>query len=49
MSEHRLRTKVRKMRERARFWDNHGEKIRLALIGSGVVLAVSAVMKVAVG
>jgi hypothetical protein len=49
MSERRLRTKVRKMRNRAHFWDNHGERIRLVMIGGGVVLLASAVMKVALG
>jgi hypothetical protein len=49
MAEQRLRTKVRKMRNRAQFWDTHGEKIRLTLIGTGVVVIVSAIMTLAIG
>ena len=49
MTQPRLRTKVLKMRARARFWDDHGEKIRLVLIGGSVVLVVSAVAKIALG
>lgn len=40
MAEKRLRTAQRKKRARARFWDQHGEKFRLGLIGGGTVLVV---------
>lgn len=47
MNDRRLRTATRKKRARARFWDSHGEKFRLALIGGTVVVLVSWIAKVA--
>ena len=38
MPERRLRTVQRRKRARARFWDNHAEKVRLGLIGGGIVI-----------
>jgi hypothetical protein len=49
MSERRLRTAQRKRRARARFWDDHGEKIRVGLIAAGMVLMASFVAKAALG
>jgi hypothetical protein len=49
MSERRLRTAQRKKRARAKFWDSHGEKIRLALIAGGMVVAASLVARAALG
>jgi hypothetical protein len=49
MSERRLRTSQRKRRERARFWDDHGEKIRLGLIAAAMVIAASWIAKAALG
>jgi hypothetical protein len=49
MSERRLRTAQRKKRARAKFWDSHGEKIRLALIAAGMVVAASLVARAALG
>jgi hypothetical protein len=41
MPGRRLRTAQRRRRARARFWDYHGDKLRLALIGGGMVLVTS--------
>lgn len=49
MPERRLRTAQRRKRARARFWDLHGEQIRLALIAAGMITAASAVAKMALG
>lgn len=49
MAERRLRTATRKKRARARFWDTHGEKFRLALIGGTIVVLVSWIAKLALG
>ena len=49
MSERRLRTAQRKKRTRARFWDDHGEKIRLSLIAAAMVIAASWIAKAALG
>lgn len=49
MAERRLRTAQRKKRAKARFWDEHGEKIRLALIAGGMVVASIVVAKAALG
>ena len=49
MSERRLRSAQRKKRARARFWDDHGEQIRLGLIAAGMVAAASVVAKMALG
>ncbi|HEV2531578.1 hypothetical protein [Phenylobacterium sp.] len=49
MSERRLRSSQRKRRARARFWDDHGEKIRLGLIAAAMVLIASWVAKAALG
>ena len=49
MSERRLRTAQRKKRARARFWDAYGERIRLALIAGGMVVAASLVARAALG
>jgi hypothetical protein len=38
MAERRLRTATRKKRERAKFWDKNGEKIRLGLIGGAIII-----------
>lgn len=45
--ERRLRTAQRKKRARARFWDDHGEKIRLGLIGTAMVIVAYVVAKAA--
>jgi len=49
MSERRLRTEQRKRRDRARFWDDHGEKIRLGLIAAAMVVIASWIAKTALG
>ncbi|MDB5417590.1 MAG: hypothetical protein JWP50_1009 [Phenylobacterium sp.] len=49
MSERRLRTAQRKKRTRARFWDDHGEKIRLGLIAAAMVIAATWIAKAALG
>lgn len=49
MSERRLRTSQKKRRARARFWDDHGEKIRLGLIAAGMVVIASWIAKTALG
>jgi hypothetical protein len=49
MSERRLRTSQRKRRARARFWDDHGEKIRLGLIAAAMVVIARWVAKAALG
>jgi len=49
MTERRLRTSQRKRRARARFWEDHGEKIRLGLIAAAMVLIASWVAKAALG
>jgi hypothetical protein len=49
MSDRRLRSAQRKKRARARFWDQHGEKFRLALIAGGMVAAASLVARAALG
>jgi hypothetical protein len=49
MSERRLRTSQRKRRARARFWDDHGEKIRLGLIAAVMVVVASWIAKTALG
>jgi len=49
MSERRLRTSQRKRRARARFWDDHGEKIRLGLIAAAMVVVASWIAKSALG
>jgi hypothetical protein len=49
MSERRLRTSQRKKRARARFWDDHGEKIRVGLIAAAMVLMASFIAKAALG
>ena len=49
MPERRLRTSQRKRRARARFWDDHGEKIRVGLIAAAMVLAASWIAKTALG
>ncbi|MDB5449530.1 MAG: hypothetical protein JWQ52_658 [Phenylobacterium sp.] len=49
MAERRLRTAQRKKRARAKFWDRHGEKLRLMLIGSALVLIAGCVAKAALG
>lgn len=47
MSERRLRTSVRKKRERRKFLDDHAEQIRLTIIGAVVVLIVLVISKFA--
>jgi hypothetical protein len=49
MTDRRLRTTQRKRRQRARFWDDHGEKIRLGLIAAVMVVAASWIAKAALG
>lgn len=49
MPERRLRTEQRKKRARARFWDNHGEKFRLGLIATAMVIVASWIAKAALG
>jgi hypothetical protein len=49
MGERRLRTSQRRKRAKARFWDAHGNAIRLTLIGGGMVLLASCVAKLSVG
>ncbi|WP_279386494.1 hypothetical protein [Phenylobacterium hankyongense] len=44
-----MRTAQRKKRARAKFWDRHGEKVRLMLIGSGLVLIAAFVAKATLG
>ncbi|MCI3132701.1 hypothetical protein [Phenylobacterium aquaticum] len=44
-SKRRLRLEAR---QRAKWWDQHGEAIRLTLIGGGIVFAAAAVAKFAV-
>ena len=45
MAERRLRTAKRKKRERARFWEDHGEKVRLGLIGAVMVIVAYVIAK----
>lgn len=45
MPQPRLRTAVRKARERHAFWDRHGERFRLSLIGVGVVAVATTIAK----
>jgi len=47
MAERRLRTSQRKKRARARFWDDHGEKIRLGSIGAVMVVVAYVIAKAA--
>jgi hypothetical protein len=47
MSERRLRTAVRKKRERRKFLEDHAEHIRLAIIGGVVVAIVLVISKFA--
>jgi hypothetical protein len=49
MAERRLRTAQRKKRARARFWQDHGEKIRVGLIATAMVLVAVFVAKKALG
>jgi len=49
MAERRLRTAQRKKRAKARFWDEHGEKIRLALIAGAMVAGSVMIAKAALG
>jgi len=49
MGERRLRTAQRKNRARARFWDNHGERIRVALIAGATVAVASIIVRAVVG
>lgn len=49
MGERRLRAAQRKKRARARFWDSHGEKIRLAVIAGGMVAVASIIARAVVG
>jgi hypothetical protein len=44
----RQRTSAWKARARQKFWTEHGEKIRLVLIGGGVIVAVSSVALMAI-
>jgi hypothetical protein len=44
----RQRTTAWKVRARQRFWTEHGETVRLVLIGAAVVVAVSSVALVAI-
>jgi len=43
------RTRRMEMRRRAQFLDRHAEHIRLALIGGGVILVTTLIVKVALG
>jgi len=45
----RVRTEAGKRRARARFMDNNAERIRLVLVGGGIVLLATAVAKLALG
>lgn len=47
MSERRLRTSVRKKRERRKFLEDHAEHIRLTVIGAVVVFIVLLISKFA--
>lgn len=49
MAERRLRTAQRKKRARAKFWSDHGEKVRLVLIGGSVVLIATWIAKALLG
>jgi hypothetical protein len=42
-SRRRLRTSAWKKRARAKFWTEHAEAVRLALIGGAIVIAVTVV------
>jgi hypothetical protein len=44
-----LRTSQRKRRARARFWEDHGEKIRLGLIGGAMIVVAYMIAKAALG
>ncbi|MFC3070101.1 hypothetical protein [Phenylobacterium soli] len=44
-----MRTAQRKKRARAKFWDEHGERVRLALIAAGMVAGASLIARLAVG
>jgi cell division protein FtsL len=49
MGERRLRTAVRRKRERARFWTEHGEKVRLTVIAVIAVLLSTFIVKTTLG
>ena len=49
MAERRLRTAQRKRRERAKFWDRNGEKIRLGLIGGAIIVLGVMIARAALG
>lgn len=47
MGERGLRADERRKRARAAFWDRHGEKFRLALIGGGAFIAATCIAELA--
>jgi hypothetical protein len=47
MDRRRLRTSAYKARLRERFWVEHGEKVRMAFIGGGIVTVATAIASVA--
>lgn len=49
MAERRLRTAQRKKRARAKFWTDHGEKVRLTAIGGSIVLIAALIAKSLIG
>jgi hypothetical protein len=48
LSWRRKRTSAWKARARQKFWTEHGEKVRVALIGGGMILLVCAFAAVAI-
>jgi hypothetical protein len=43
MTDHRPRTMLERQWNRRRFWMEHGDKFRVALIGTGMIVLVSLV------